>query len=443
MGNDAGEVDGFIYRHELENYGRFLSARRKALGLSQEAMAGQVGCSQSSISRIETGAAQPKDREMAFAIAKGYELSLVETRDLLELVYPIATLGDVESEVQWQREQSLLRLNEILELLMGKGRSPETYSDHLYYRSRVKNVFRDQGPDFTLAIRMAIEWLLHERQWPLSNALILELTPLVIHHLNDQGHYRLRLHLADRAIRAASERGFSSIEGWLRSDAIPWTLMEQRQCLLLAYKHLNQGLELARAFGDKDMEATALALLAQNTTLRHIRTSEPHEHLNSAMKLDCSPSAKRRVYGAAGDLALAERRISDAYYYYNLAAQLDRQYGPSSVFTPSLWLRSTFLELESSNLLTARDKLLKALHSAQMFSVPIRIARIYFSLAILSQKESKFEDASRYAGEALKVLSTADNDLRLTNDLQSYTKSLFRHKGPIVTTTEHRGPPPT
>lgn len=441
MRHDESAVDEFLYKYDLPSFGQFLSARRKGQGLTQSDMAIRLRCNQASISRIENGSL-PKSRDTALAIAKSYNLSVSETRAYLELLYGIPTTGHAVEVARWRREQGLLRLNEILELLMGEQHLSGDIQDHFYYRARGRNVFYEQGPDFIAAVRRAVKWLLRQTRWPLGNALILELTPLVIHHLNDQGNYQLRLQLVERAIQAAGEKGYSTIEGWLRSDALPWTLMEQRKDLMSAFKHLKQGLELAKASGDKDMEATALALLAQNCKLRNFRTSAAHEYLDSAMKVSCSPQVQRRIYGAAGDLAFAEQRLEAAFDYYSRAAQLDVQYGRSSVFTPSLWLKSTYLELEASDFWTARDKLLIALDRTRTFRVPIRIARIYYSLAILSEKAGELENARYYTSEALGVLSAADEDLRLLHHLQVYERSLSGNRSYIVPVTNAADHPP-
>lgn len=427
MRHDESAVDEFLYKYDLASFGQFLSTRRKVLGLTQSQMAARLGCNQASISRIENGS-PPKSRATALSVAESYKLSVSATREYLELLYGMPTTSEAAEVARWRREQGLLRLNEILELLMGGLYAPGVIPDHFYYRARGRNVFYEQEPDFIVAVRGAVEWLLHQQRWPLGNALILELTPLVIHHLNDQGYYRLRLQLAERAIQAAGEKGYSTMEGWLHSDALPWTLMEQRQDLLGAYKHLKRGLQLARAFGDKDMEATALALLAQNCKLRNVPTSEAHGHLECAMKVSCSPQVQRRIYGAAGDLAFAERRFEAASDCYSRAAQLDLQFGRGSVFAPSLWLKSTYLELESSDFEAARDRLLNMLDRAQTFRTPVRIARIDYGLAILSEKAGDLEKARHYATEALRVLWTADEGLLLIHHLQVYARSLSRHR---------------
>jgi putative transcriptional regulator len=58
-------------------WGRSLRAARQASGLEQVELAKRVGCSQGTISRIESGAQVPKD-ELRIALARALGMSVAE-----------------------------------------------------------------------------------------------------------------------------------------------------------------------------------------------------------------------------------------------------------------------------------------------------------------------------------------------------------------------------
>ena len=233
-----------------------------------------------------------------------------------------------------------------------------------------------------------------------------------MHWLNQAGHHRRRLALALAAADAAADLERRTVEGWLRADAIPWTLMEHFHDPAAARPHLERGLALARELKNHDMEALALALLARvclcSGDNRHART-----HLIRARHLNPGPAVQARIDWIDGDLARRQKQYDRAFDLYRAAETIDvsQTGGGHTVVTPLFRLGD--LHLRVRDLVAARQvyvALLTDMHSPLLGQ---RLARARYNLARVALMERDVDEARQLADEARAALITGDDDAQL------------------------------
>ncbi|MCL1889012.1 MAG: helix-turn-helix transcriptional regulator [Desulfovibrionaceae bacterium] len=94
-------------------FGGLVSVKRRQLGMSQKALAGLLGISQESLSRMETGMIAPRfERLQDFADALGCEVA-----DLFR--QPRATEGRADALARTIRPLSEQEQNSLLEIIIG------------------------------------------------------------------------------------------------------------------------------------------------------------------------------------------------------------------------------------------------------------------------------------------------------------------------------------
>jgi tetratricopeptide (TPR) repeat protein len=268
-----------------------------------------------------------------------------------------------------------------------------------------------------------VEWLLADSHQFMRAHLLVEFAAVLMHHLNRGGHYRLRLGLALAAADAARELERRTIEGWLRSDAIPWTLMEQQRDATTARPHLERGLTLAKELKNPDMEALALAFQARADMIagdnRHARAN-----LTRARHLDPAPVVQARVEWIDGDLALRQKHYDKAFILYRAAEAMDVGLGGGhhTVVTPLFRLGELCMRL--LDLPAAKQVYITLLSDMRPPLISHRLARTRFGLARVLRMEGDIDGARRLADEALAALATADDDPQFRQIIGLFVASL-------------------
>ena len=407
----TGQIDHVksAWQSSLQAFGEQLRHRREhTLRLTQTQMGARVGLDQSSISRIEAGH-KPRDKAAALILGGAYRLSATETKAWLELLYGNTT---IHSDNGTAPALTLDDIYTILERLRGAASGSHAYD---YF-----NPTRHEPTEDALT---AVDWLLNDERWLPRAHLLIEFAAVLMHHLNEAGQHRRRLTLALAAADAAAELERHTIEGWLRSDAIPWTLLEHHHDPAAARPHLQRGLALAHVLKNREMEALARALLARvNLYLgdsRHARAN-----LLRARHLSTTPAIQTRIDWIDGDLALRQKRYEAAFALYQSAESIDLAlgYGHHTVVTPLFRLGE--LHLKFLELVSATHAYNTLLGDMCPPLIGHRLARAFFGLARVARQEGDADRARRLADQALAALATADDDPQFRQVIALFVASL-------------------
>lgn len=255
--------------------------------------------------------------------------------------------------------------------------------------------------------------------------LLVELAAVLMHYLNETGQYRRRLALALAAADAAQALERRTIEGWLRSDAIPWTLLSRRHDPAGARRQLERGLALAEELGQSDMQAVGLAFLAWSLAMQW-NIPAANDTIAHALDVVCIPAARLRVLWVAGDLAAAEGGIERAIGYYRLAEETDlvAGHGHHTTVTATLRLSAAYARQREPH--AARAVLSALLADRQAPLSNPRLAHIYFDLAQLSRMEGDDATAQAYTRQAAAALQQGDEDLRFGQQIRAFLTELSR-----------------
>jgi transcriptional regulator with XRE-family HTH domain/tetratricopeptide (TPR) repeat protein len=402
---------------DLQEFGEQLRDRRiRVLHLTQAEVAARAGLHQSSVSRIETGH-HPRDKAAAVALAQAYQLTPTQTKTWLELLYGnIAFFKSGDEPESWgsRLEEAYALLERLRDGLAGSNS---------YFNSPPQVASRRSPSDDDVV--MVVDWVLADQHRLPRAHLLVEFAVVLVHRLNEAGYYRRRLALALAAADAARELERRTIEGWLRSDAIPWTLMEKRRDFVGACDQLETGLRLADELRDNNMAATALAFLALSCARQ---TNIPHAqvHLERAKDMDCSPSVQMRIQWGMGELALARGRIDDAVAAYRRAKDIDlaSSNGRHATVTPSFRLSGIYQSC--GELALARSELTDLLLNTTRPLLTARLAWTKFELARISRAEQDYATARQYAEEAAITLRAAEESMRLNQQIRQFLSGLPR-----------------
>jgi hypothetical protein len=192
----------------------------------------------------------------------------------------------------------------------------------LYYRVDYTTI-----DDLQSRLHPVIHWLLREKGL-VRDFLLTELIALLTHYLNFRGYYRLRVRLALEAAQAAYLLERKTIEGWLRCDTLPMTLMTQFTDPLAARQQLERGQQLARELHNTDMLGISMAMLAQTHLLCGERR-EAETCINDALSNSVSSIVQARIHNTAGEIAFVQRLFDRAFDHYSQAQQIHpMDFGP-------------------------------------------------------------------------------------------------------------------
>lgn len=395
------------WRTSLQEFGEYLRYRReKILRLNQAQVAIWAGIDQSRISRIENGG-KPRDKATAVALAGAYRLTKAETKAWLDLLFGTTLVLELDGLVtrgeylgEWlTRAYALLdRIGAIL---------PSTHP-HVYFDPDSADKISRLGPSFDIELCVVVDWILADSKHLPRVHLLVELATVLMHHLNERGQHRRRLALAIAAADAARELERRTVEGWLRSDAIPWTLMEHCHDPTSTLSHLYRGLALARELNNHDMEALAHALTAR-AELTNSQNRLAGNHLSQARRLDPSPPVKIRIDWIDGDLALRQKHYDKAFTLYQAAEKTDIGLGGGHHTVTPLF-RQAELGLRLGDVSVAQENYDTLLSDMRPPLVGGRLARTLLGLARVARLKGETERARQLAEEAKLVSATADPD---------------------------------
>ena len=294
---------------------------------------------------------------------------------------------------------------------------------HNYFQPIAQAKLGQLGPPFDAELTAAIDWMLADKHLLPRAHLLVELAATFIHYLNEHGHYRRRLALAQAAADAAQALERRTVEGWLRSDAIPWTLLTHRSNPAAASRQLKRGLALAEELGNADMQAIGLAFLAW-ASARQWNMPAAEEAIARALDIACAPVARLRVLWVAGDLAAAKDEVETAIAHYRLAEETDlaAAHGHHTTVTAALRLSAAYARRRELD--AARETLAVLLADRQAPLSNPRLARIYFDLAQLSRIEGDYATARAYAQQAAVALQQSDENLRFGQRIRAFLAEL-------------------
>lgn len=394
------------WHSSLQEFGAILRDRRiRVLGRSQDEMAARVGLDQSRISRIETGG-RPRDKATARIIADGYDLTTAQRKAWFDLLFG-DSLFFVAGEVPPESKGFVERVYDLMEVIRFAGENGvatdffEHFATALFCPASAQPAVDEHDLD------LAIEWLLAKPRRLYRSHLLVDLAPTVMHYLNVRGRHRQRLALALAAADAAQETERRTVEGWLRSDSIAWTLMEHKLDPTVARLHLERGLALAKELKNRDMEALALAFLARSYIIT-ADTRQTSACLTRALSISCSPAIRARIEWIAGDFVARQKSDDRAILQYRSAEALDLDLnsGHHAAVTPLFRLGDLYLRVRDT--IAAKDAFSTALVDVQPQLVGERRAFALFGLARVARTEKDLGTAHQLARDALAALATAD-----------------------------------
>lgn len=382
--------------------------RREKLGLTQAQMAKRIGVDQSRISRIEQGGGKPKDYPTAQAYATAYQLNKKQTRDWFHLLFgnPSYDVDSIEALLQNVWDALNLSLD------------PDLYN----YFTPLRNHHRYAHIDAMWEeIHLLLRWVLHKPKGYLKGCLLVELARSLMHYLDVRGYYQDRISLALAAAQVARELERKTVEGWLRCDAIPWTLMEQYNNPVGARRHLKRALQLAQETKNTDMMALATAFLAR-TYLLQMNIKEAETLITQCFSLNCLPEVQNRVHWIAGDIACEQGQFNNAFTYYERGS---RQGNRSGSFEMGGDLRLGQYYLAVGEATHAQELFNGLLAGPQTINLsPYKIAGVKFRLAQAAAFDKDVITAKQCAREADKLLQPLQITPQLKLTVQQFLATL-------------------
>ena len=416
MPNGSLEIAQSTWGVKLQDFGERLRDRReRVLGLSQADVAARAGLNQSSISRVEHGG-RPRDKATALALAEAYRLGAAYKRVWLELLYGSTTsLSSMNGH--GPETPSLENAYALLERLHADSDGARRYD---YFKSIHDNPL-DHQPTWAEMVTV-IDWLLAAPDQRARAHLVVEFAAVLMHHLSRMGQHGRRLSLALTAADIAQEMERRTIEGWLRSDAIPWTLMEHYHDPAAARTHLVRGLSLAKELKNRDMQALALTFLGRVSLITgDNRTAKAH--LDHARRLDPSSAVQTRIDWIEGDLAQKQKRYDEAFRKYRAAAETDAgsSGGHHTTITPLLRLGDLYYKLSDP---AAKGTYATLLDTMRPALTGRRLAQVKYSLARVARSEGEIGRAQALVTEAGQALATADDDPQFRQVLALFAANL-------------------
>ena len=416
MPNGSLEIAQSTWGVNLQDFGERLRDRRvRVLGLSQADVAARAGLNQSSISRVENGG-RPRDKAVTLALADIYRLNVAQTRDWLEILYGSATtIAGLNGN--GLGTPSLEDAYALLERLHADSVGARRYD---YFKTLHPNPL-DHQPTWAEIVAV-IDWLLAAPDQRAHAHLLVEFAAVLMHHLSRIDQHGRRLSLALTAADIAQEMERRTIEGWLRSDAIPWTLMEHYHDPAAARTHLVRGLSLAKELKNRDMQALALTFLGRVSLITgDNRTARAN--LDHARRLDPSPAVQTRIAWIEGDLAQRKKHYDEALGKYRAAAETDAgsSGGHHTTITPLLRLGDLYYKLSDP---AAKGTYATLLDTMRPALTGRRLAQVKYSLARVARSEGEIGRAQALVTEAGQALATADDDPQFRQVLALFAANL-------------------
>lgn len=221
--------------------------------------------------------------------------------------------------------------------------------DVLYWRGLVSDSMEQLDLEWA-AIVEVLHWAgQHQR-----DHLLLPLVLLLTHYMDSRLLNRERLLFAGEAVQAARRLCLPYEEALLRIDALGWTYFEE-DCPVKAHEEIARGLELIRPFGTSSPAAweltqlglawkarvkMELALLNISKADSPILRREAVELIEKALRVDCSPWIRYRIFKAAGDIAFraeiplqqAEQQQEALDFYLQAEAEIDKYGGEGASY---------------------------------------------------------------------------------------------------------------
>lgn len=262
-------------------------------------------------------------------------------------------------------------------------------------------------------LRLLLRWLLDRNAGPLKHFLLVEFGTALPHYMDMRGWIQERLDLTGAAADAAKELGYKIKEGWLRCDALAWTLMEHYCRPDQARTQLLCALQLARDISCTEMAALATTFLAR-TYLMEGKLYDAQCYLDQATALECSPPIQARIYRVAGDLAFVRRDADSTIRSYEQADKVHTDVGTE------LKVGESYLMLHDA--VDARKQFMGFMEKARIWgsNPPHMQALAAFGLARAAYLDGDLVTARQLADEAISMVQNAKSYPRLEQDKRRF-----------------------
>lgn len=405
------------WKYQLAKFGQtVLLPHRKKLRLTQKGMAKNLGLTQSAISLYESGKMPPNDFGTLDTLAREYSLTEKERNEWC--VYSFGMPSQLFD--RFQDGQKFLSVDSLvgqLQRALAAG-SPamNSYVDQMQSPQHYNAVMEQFWPE----LNPLVTWLLHRENSDIKQFLLVKFSGLLTHYLGAQEYHEERIRLASAAADIAEKEGQLTTAGWLRCDAIPWTLLKHQRDLVAARNQLERALIIASRIGNTDMQALAMAFLAQADLLEgNIMSAQ--ERIDQTHPLSCSTVIQARLFWTAGDIAFARQRFEAALHSYSRADAAN----PS--FTSRVMAAKSCLALHDvaaaeerfEELITASQVSWQSLH---------KVALAKFGLAQVARLKGHPRTAWNLAREADHVLQS----IRLSPNLRQEQYQVRRFLTEII-----------
>lgn len=260
--------------------------------------------------------------------------------------------------------------------------------DEPYWNALVSNKMKNLKKYWN-GINEVLSWVMEEESY---DPLLIELTTLLVHYMDSRFYNQQRLILVNKAIEATRRLHRTFKEALFRIDALGWTYIEESS-LEKATEEIKLGLELAQklAYTDpvrsEDLFALGNAWLARaEIELNHSKAA--FEAIEKALTYRGKPWIYYRVYMAAGDIFVHEKRFNEALENYELAkAKYDLYDGEGQDYQINPRIGLAYLR---------NNKIEEAIHIlATQVNEDIPIGSLYaeYGLALINYKQGKKEEA--------------------------------------------------
>ncbi|HEY0969559.1 MAG TPA: SIR2 family protein [Gemmatimonadales bacterium] len=151
---------------------------------------------------------------------------------------------------------------------------------------------------------------------------------MLVHYMDSRFLNRERLDYVAKALGALHELEQWADKALLQIDALGWTYVEENR-FRDAYDEIERGLETAASLPARESDQLRALGLAWQARVRieQGKAAEAETLIGQALDIPCPPWIKCRVYMAAGDIALKQRRSEEALRHYTAQSEEAKSYG--------------------------------------------------------------------------------------------------------------------
>lgn len=386
---------------KLRRFGKDVlkTIRKNSLQKTQIEIANEIGVSQSTISKWETGRGVPKspselEKAARFYSLKSHDVKYWKTIAFLHRETPEFLSGQLVVEAE--------RVIDELVRLLHSNQLDYPYN---YFRPNLQSdAFQQIEKTWESLDSLASELLkAGENIKRAGGILIVDLASLLIHYLHTYGFHRKRLELTTRAAMAAEELGIQEKGAWLMGDAIPFTLGEMYFDLEGAEASLMKVKQVFKNITDPDLLGLISAFEAWGLQ-RLGQSDEAVEKIKEVLDGEYSSPAHARIFRAAGEIYRIDKQYEKSILFHEAGKEKDLEFIPTQIpLSANVRIAGTYLESGEVNIAKETyKKVVETLEKSKL--LPYELAMAKYGLALIDEAQDNHSKAYEEAWEAYKLL---------------------------------------